>query len=129
MINLYDVYSKYCECGFDEKGVLNKFVPKPTENFNFGYDVVDFIAEREPEKTAVVWCNERGDEKIISFKEVSENSNRIANVLLKHGIKKGDFVMLVLKRHYQFWYAITALHKIGAVVVPATNLLKKKDYV
>ena len=126
---MYDVYSKYCECGFDEKGVLNKFVPKPTENFNFGYDVVDFIAEREPEKIAVVWCNERGDEKIISFKEVSENSNRIANVLLKHGIKKGDFVMLVLKRHYQFWYAITALHKIGAVVVPATNLLTKKDYV
>ena len=125
---MYDVYSKYCECCFDEKGVLNKFVPKPTENFNFGYDVVDFIAEREPEKTAVVWCNERGDEKIISFKEVSENSNRIANVLLKHGIKKGDFVMLVLKRHYQFWYAILALHKLGAVAIPATNLLQEHDF-
>ncbi len=122
-----NVYEKYCEEEFDENGVLNRFVPKPTPNFNFGYDVVDAIAAEHPDSRAMVWCNEEGDSRTFTFAEMSALSNRAANALLSHGIKKGDMVLLILKRHYQFWYTITALHKIGAVVIPATNLLTKKD--
>ena len=124
-----ELFDKYCNYEFDENGVLCKFTPNITPDFNFGYDVVDAIAANEPDKTAMVWCNEKGEERIFTFSEMSKLSNKAANVFLSHGIKKGDAVMLVLKRHYQFWYAIVALHKIGAVVVPATNLLTKKDYV
>lgn len=127
MIN--EVFDKYCTYSFDERGVLSTFEAKPSENFNFGYDVVDAIAEGDPQRRAMVWCNDRGDERIFTFEDMSKMSNKYANVFLSHGIKKGDMVMLVLKRHYQFWFAITALHKIGAVVIPATNLLTKKDYV
>lgn len=124
-----DLYKQYCKEGFDENGVLNYFEPVVPEHFNFGFDVVDAIADMDPERRALVWCNVAGDERIFTFRQMKEYSNRVANLLLQHGVKKGDRVMLVLKRNYQFWFAITALHKIGALVIPATHLLTKKDFV
>lgn len=99
------------------------------ENFNFGFDVVDLMAERSPSQKALVWCDDDGDEKVFSFSDIREQSNRAANTLTDLGIKKGDVVMLVLKRRYEFWFISTALHKIGAICIPATHLLTVKDIV
>ena len=93
------------------------------EKFNFAYDVLDQLAKDKPEEQALVWCNEENDEKIFTFADMKRYSDKAANLLKNMGIKKGDSVMLVLKRHYQFWYVIMALHKIGAVAVQATHLL------
>lgn len=124
-----NLYKQFCIEGFDEKGTLNKFDVCCPDNFNFGYDVVDKIAECEPNRRAMVWTNEQGDERIFSFSDMSKASNKVGNMFLNHGIKKGDKVIVVLKRHYQFWFTILALHKIGAIIIPATNLLTTKDIV
>ncbi|MBR2362970.1 MAG: AMP-binding protein, partial [Spirochaetaceae bacterium] len=97
------------------------------ENFNFAYDVVDEYARTEPERTALVWCDDNGGERVFSFQDLKTASNKTANFLLSKGIKKGDAVMLILRRRYEFWYFLLALHKIGAIAVPATNLLLKSD--
>ncbi len=107
----------------------NNFEFKVPENFNFAYDVVDRYAEEDPEKIALLWCNDLGEEKKFSFKDIKEYSNKAANLIKSHGIKKGDKVMLTLKNRYEFWFAIIALHKIGAIPVPATHMLKKKDII
>ncbi len=99
------------------------------DGFNFAFDVVDEWARREPEKPALMWCNDEGDERMITFAELSENSNRAANFFSACGIGKGDPVMLILRRRHEFWTAIIALHKIGAVAIPATHLLTVKDIV
>ncbi|MBQ3567012.1 MAG: AMP-binding protein [Oscillospiraceae bacterium] len=99
------------------------------ENFNFGYDVVDEWARLEPEKMALVWCNDHGEEHKFTFTEISKLSNRTANYFKAKGVKKGSVVMLVLRRRWEYWVCATALHKIGAVVIPATLLLSKKDIV
>lgn len=126
MINFY---KQFCDEGFDENNCLNSFSIHCPDNFNFGYDVVDRIASEEPEKLAMQWCNKAGDQKTFTFGDISKLSNKAANVFLSHGIKKGDKVMLILKRHYEYWYIINALHKIGAVVIPATNMLTVKDMI
>lgn len=122
-------YLNFCKVGLDSKGIFKSFEATPPEGFNFAYDVVDEIAKKQPDRRAMVWCNDNGEDHVFSYSDISRESNRAANLFLSMGIKKGDKVMLVLKRHYQFWFAITALHKIGAVGVPATNLLTKSDYV
>ena len=99
------------------------------ENFNFGFDIVDEMAKKAPAQNAIVWCDDSGAEAVFNFKQVSEQSNRAANALKALGIKKGDVVMLVLKRRYEFWFICTALHKIGAACIPATHLLTVKDVV
>lgn len=99
------------------------------DNFNFAFDVVDEIARQTPEKTAMVWCNDKGDERIFTFADMSAYSNRAANFFLSEGIGKGDKVMLILKRRYEFWFCILGLHKIGAVAIPATHLLTEKDII
>ncbi len=96
-------------------------------NFNFAFDVVDAIAAEDPERTALVWCNEAEEEKTFTFAELSRASNCAANYLRELGIGKGDAVMLILKRRYEFWITFLALHKLGAVAIPATHLLTKKD--
>ena len=121
------LYQKYVTEGYDEKGVLNRFDIHCPENFNFAYDVIDRIAELEPHRRAMVWTDEHGAERTFTFADFSEASNRVANMLYAKGIRKGDKVMLVLKRHYEFWFTILALHKIGAVTITATNLLTTKD--
>ena len=99
------------------------------ENFNFGYDVVDEWARIEPGKKALLWTNEEGEAIQFTFADIKRESDKAASFFLSLGIKKGDMVMLILKRRYQFWFSIIALHKIGAVTIPATHLLTAKDIV
>ena len=99
------------------------------DNFNFAYDVVDEWAKKAPNKNALCWVNDKGEHIRISYKELKEKSDQAASFFLKQGIKKSDMVMLILKRRYQFWFAIIGLHKIGAIAIPATHLLTKKDIV
>lgn len=99
------------------------------ETFNFGYDVVDFFGRQHPKKRALVWCDSKGQERCFTFQEIMEGSNRIANVLRKADIQKGDYVMVILKRHYEYWMTAIALHKLGVVLIPATHMLTVKDLV
>ena len=99
------------------------------ENFNFAFDVVDEIAFQTPEKIAMVWCNDKGEEAIFTFGMMKRQSDKAANFFLSVGIRKGDPVMLILKRRYEFWFCAMALHKIGAITIPATHLLSTKDLV
>jgi len=99
------------------------------ENFNFGYDVVDAWAAAEPDKKALIWTNDRGEHIDFTFADIKQRSDQTASYFQSLGIGKGDMVMLILKRRIEFWYSITALHKLGAVVIPATHLLTKKDIV
>ena len=101
---------------------------KNEEKFNFAFDVVDALAERKPEKLAMLHLAEDGTERRFTFKDMKKESARAANYFKSLGIKRGDRVMLVLKRHYQFWFSILGLHKLGAVVIPATNQLVEKDF-
>jgi acetyl-CoA synthetase len=105
------------------------FTIKIPENFNFAYDVVDKYAEKYPDKTALVWCNDYDEERILSFQELKEYSDKTANFFKECGIEKGDKVMLTLKSRYEFWFCILALHKLGAITIPATHMLKTKDIV
>ena len=99
------------------------------EDFNFAYDVVDELARTKPDKLAMVWVGADGEEKRFTFKDMSRESNRAANYFKYLGIRKGDIVLLVLRRSYYFWFCLLGLHKIGAVAVSATDMLKAKDYV
>ncbi|MBE6349535.1 MAG: acetyl-CoA synthetase [Spirochaetaceae bacterium] len=99
------------------------------ENFNFGYDVVDYLAKENPTAKALVWCNDNDEELVLTFADVKERTDRAAAYFRKLGIKRGDFVMLILQRRYEFWISIVALHKIGASVIPATHMLTKEDIV
>lgn len=98
-------------------------------NFNFAYDVVDAWAAEQPDKLALLWTNDRNECRRFTFAEMKELSDKTASYFLSLGIKKGDTVMVILKRRYEFWLTIIALHKIGAIVIPATHLLTKKDIV
>ena len=123
------IYKKFSEETLDEQGNLQKLTLNYPDNFNFGYDVVDAIAKESPEKTAMVWCNTENEERIFSFADVQKYSNRMANVFKNAGIRRGMRVMLVLKRHYEYWFAVVALHKLGVTVIPATHMLTVSDYV
>jgi acetyl-CoA synthetase len=123
------LHLKYVDETYDEKGVLKTFSLNVPADFNFGYDVVDEMARLEPDKTAMVWCDESGAERIFTFADMKKYSDKTANFFKSLGIGKGDMVMLILKRHYEFWLSIVALHKLGAVTIPATALLTTKDLV
>jgi len=97
------------------------------DNFNFGYDVVDAWAAEEPEKPALMWTNDKGEHRQFSFADMKRYTDQTASYFQSLGIGHGDMVMLILKRRYEFWFSIVALHKIGAIVIPATHLLTKKD--
>ena len=99
------------------------------EIFNFGYDVVDAYAAEQPGKEALLWTDDQGAEIRFTFADIKRESDRTASYFQSLGIGKGDVVMLILKRRYEFWFSILALHKLGAVVIPATHLLTKKDVV
>ncbi|MEG1838504.1 MAG: AMP-binding protein [Bacteroidaceae bacterium] len=99
------------------------------DNFNFGYDIVDAWAAEEPNKKALCWTNDHGEHYQFTFAEMKEQTDRTASYFQSLGIGRGDMVMLILKRRFEFWFAIVALHKLGAVVIPATHLLTKKDIV
>ncbi len=99
------------------------------ENFNFAYDVMDRWAEEAPDDNAIMWVSETGEEKNITFLQLKEESDKTASYLMELGIGRGDMVMLILKRHYEFWIATMALHKIGAVAIPATHMLTSHDII
>ena len=99
------------------------------ENFNFGYDIVDEWARLKPNKRALCWTNDKGENIVFTFADIKKQSDKTASYFRKLGIGKGDMVMLILKRRYEYWFAVIALHKIGAVAIPATHLLTKKDII
>ncbi len=121
-------FLKKCEFDSLEDFKMNYSVKIP-ENFNFAYDVVDKWAEEEPEKKALLWTNDKGEERLFTFADIKDASDRTASFFQSLGIGKGDKVMLILKRCYQFWFSILALHKLGAVCIPATHLLTDKDII
>lgn len=108
---------------------LENFKINVPENFNFGYDIVDEWACISPNKKALLWTNDQGKEIQFTFADIKRESDKAASYFTQLGIKRGDMVMIVLKRRYQFWMVITALHKIGAAVIPATHLLTEKDII
>ncbi|MBO5103768.1 MAG: AMP-binding protein, partial [Ruminococcus sp.] len=122
------VIDKFVKTETDEDGALKKISFMNEETFNFGFDIVDALAKKVPDKTALLYISEEMEERKFTFADIKKYSNMTANYFLSKGIKKGDKVMLVLKRHYQFWFSIIALHKIGAIVIPATNQLVQHDF-
>lgn len=115
---------------FDDYDDFNEnFKINVPENFNFAYDVVDEYARICPDKRAIVWVNDRDEERTFTFGELKRLTDKAANFLLSIGIQKGDFVMSMLKSRYQYWILINAVHKVGGIFVPATHLLTVKDIV
>ncbi|MDD7423738.1 MAG: AMP-binding protein [Candidatus Methanomethylophilaceae archaeon] len=122
-----NINQRYVRETYDKSGLLSGFDIECPDDFNFGYDVVDDIAVNDPGRRALVWAHENGESRTFTFADIKRMSDKTCNYLASKGIGKGDFVMLVLKHSYQFWYISVALHKMGAVVVPATYMLKPHD--
>ncbi len=122
------IVDKYAKCEEDENGRLLSIHFENTEKYNFGFDCVDAIADKYPDKLAMIHLDMHEVERRFTFKQIKQESARVANYFTSIGIQKGDRVMLVLRRHYQFWLAMVALHKIGAVAIPATFQLKEHDF-
>ena len=121
--------NKFVKAAEDENGVLQGVSFEDADTYNFAFDTVDAIARREPEKLAMVHIANDMTERRFTFKDMKDASSQSANYFKSLGIKRGDRVMLVLKRHYQFWFAILGLHKLGAIAIPATNQLMEHDFV
>ena len=111
-----------------EDGSLERLEFRNEDKFNFAFDIVDGLARREPDKLAMVHVANDGTERRFTFKDMKDASSQAANYFTSLGVKRGDRVMLVLKRHYQFWFAILGLHKLGAIAIPATNQLMEHDF-
>ncbi len=126
---MLQLYKNYVTEVVGENGEIKSFQLNTPENFNFAYDIVDKIAQSEPDRRAMTWCNDHGEEKVFTFGDMKRESDKAAAFFQDQGIKKGDRVMLILIRHYQFWFSILALHKLGAVAIPGTNQLQVKDLV
>ena len=120
---------KFIQTTEDERGALTDIRFMDEDTYNFAFDTVDAIARREPEKLAMVHVANDFTERRFTFKDIKDASSQSANYFKSLGIRKGDRVMLVLKRHYQFWFAILGLHKLGAIAIPATNQLVAHDFV
>ncbi len=112
-----------------QEDFIANFKVKVPENFNFGYDVVDAWAAEQPDKNALLWTNDKGEHIQFTYADLKKYTDMTASYFQSLGIGHGDKVMLILKRRYEFWFSIIALHKLGAVVIPATHLLTKKDIV
>ena len=121
------IYTEYAKETVDENGCLSDISIEYPGNFNFGYDVLDRIAEETPDKRALVWCNTENEEHIFTFGDISRESSKVANIFLEAGIGRGDKVLVSLKRHYEYWFVAMALCKIGAVMIPVTHLLTASD--
>ena len=118
---------RYVKETYDENGLFKHLDIDCPDDFNFGYDIVDDIAVNDPERVAMVWEHENGECRRFTFADIKRLSDKTCNYLASKGIGKGDFVMLVLKHSYQFWFICVALHKMGAIAVPATFMLKSHD--
>ncbi len=122
------VADNFIETTLDENGVFSGITFKNEDNFNFAFDCVDEIAKKTPDKLAMMWVGGDKSERKFTFSDMKKYSAKTANYFESLGIKRGDTVMLVLKRHYQFWFCMLALHKIGAIAIPATNQLVEHDF-
>ena len=122
------VWRQFIETEEDEHGTPTAIRFKNTETFNFGFDVVDAIAAKTPEKLAMLHVSNDGTERRFTFNDMKRGSNQCANYFKSLGIKKGDRVLLALRRHYEFWYAMLGLNKLGAVAIPATSQLQAHDF-
>ena len=122
------VSTPFVKTELDENGILKSIRFENEEKFNFAFDIVDKLAEKSPDKLAMLHVSRDKVERRFTFGDISRWSAKTANYLESLGIQRGDRVMVVLKRHYQFWFVITALHKMGAVIIPATNLLMEHDF-
>ena len=122
------VADNFIESTYDENGVFNGISFKNDDKFNFAFDCVDAIAEKTPDKLAMLWVSNDKTDRRFTFSDMKKYSAKTANYFESLGIKKGDTVMLVLKRHYQFWFCMLALHKLGAIAIPATNQLVEHDF-
>ena len=121
------VSDKFIKTVEDENGVLKSIDFENEDSFNFAFDIVDEVAKKNPDKLAMIHIDKNKTERRFTYNDLKRASNQCANYFKSLGIKKGDRVMLILKRHYQFWYSILALHKLGAIAIPATNLLQEHD--
>ena len=121
------IYENFVTPQEDDKGLVTSLSFHNTENFNFAFDIVDEMAKQKPDKLAMLHLDRFGNERRFSFRQISRDSSRAANYFKSLGIKKGDRVMLILRRHYQFWFCILGLHKLGAIPIPATNQLVEHD--
>ena len=122
------IYKEYIDTVLNENGTPTKITFKNYDKFNFAFDVLDAIAEKDPDKLAMLHISKDKTERRFTFKDIKKESNRVANYLKSLGIKKGDRVLLVLKRHYQYWFTMMALNKLGAIAIPATNQLQPHDF-
>ena len=122
------IYHKYIDIEKNENGTPTKISFKNTENFNFAFDLVDALADKDPTKLAMLHIDKNKVERRFTFKDIKKASAQAANYFASLGIKKGDRVMLVLKRHYQFWFAMIGLNKLGAIAIPAPNQLQEHDF-
>ena len=102
-------------------------VPNVPDNFNFAYDVIDEIANQAPDKVAIIWTDDSGETKTFTFRDLSRYSNMVANFLTDRGIKRNDTVLLFMRRRWEYWVLMMAMHKICAIPIPSTNQLKSKD--
>ncbi|MBQ7596514.1 MAG: AMP-binding protein [Clostridia bacterium] len=121
------VWQKFVEYETDENGTPTTVRFKNTDEFNYGFDVIDEISRKKPNKLAMLHISSDKTERRFTFTDIRHHSAQCANYFKSLGIKKGDRVMLILKRHYQFWFAIIGLHKLGAIAIPATNQLQSHD--
>ena len=121
------VWQNFVEPTEDENGVLTAISFKNQDKFNFAFDVIDRLGREKPDKLAMLHISNDKTERRFSFRDMKDASNQTANYFRSLGIKKGDKVLLILKRHYQFWFSMLALHKLGAVAIPASNQLKEHD--
>ena len=122
------IYKNYVDVTLNENNTPIDIKFKNYDKFNFAFDVMDKIAEKDPDKVAMVHVSKDKTERKFTFKDIKKESNRCANYFKSLGIKKGDRVLLVLKRHYQYWFAILGLNKLGAIAIPATNQLQPHDF-
>lgn len=125
-MNLLDRYLTHIDAKDYDDFSMHTDIRVP-DNFNFGYDVVDEYARLTPDKRALVWCNDKGEERFFTFADIKRLSDKACNLLLSYGLKKGDFIMTMLNRRYEYWIMAVACHKLGIVIVPATFLLTAKD--
>ena len=122
------IYQKFIDVVENENGTPTSIQFKNTENFNFAFDLVDALADKEPQKLAMLHISQDKTERRFTFKDIKKASAQCANYFKSLGVKKGDRVMLVLKRHYQFWFAMLGLNKLGAIAIPAPNQLQEHDF-
>lgn len=123
------IYEKWVNTTLNEDGVINGISFNNEDKFNFAFDIIDELGRTKPDKRAMLFISNDKEERTFTFRDMSRYSSMTANYFASLGIKKGDKVMLVLKRHYQFWFSILALHKLGAIAIPATDLLVEHDFI